>query len=217
MPEDKKVAGEKFIPPKPTSGGKAKIPESSVDNSKSGSDQKLKTEEKPKEERKETTTPPNPLNQKKKEGKESKVEVDQSVLEALVKKVEDQAKSIEMLTFTADKSRLAQWDAKHKGDLIRSANITVWHGKYVVGWEAVQDEVSIINGVLREKQIIRLYLHEGDGKDLKTEEMDYLHFYRNKEVKSGNIVKRSQTTDGDTFTLQFEDGKKLEIDIKFIN
>ena len=75
----------------------------------------------------------------------------------------------------------------------------------------------IINGILREKQIIRLYLHQGEGKDLKTEEMDYLHFYRNKETKIGNIVKRSQTTDGDTFTLQFEDGKKLEIDIKFIN
>lgn len=161
---------------------------------------------------------------KKEEGKT--VEVPESTLQELLSKVEEYEKKdkqreeqIEMLTHAADKGRLAAWDEKHKGgDLIRTAKVSLWEGKIVVGWKMIKDEVFVDKDkVLRENQLLRLYLHTGEGDKPEKQDINYVNFYRNKKMRVGDIVKKSEGVDGNTFTLQFSDGKKIEIDTRFVN
>lgn len=158
-----------------------------------------------------TQTPP------KQEKKKDTVEIERSVLEEILRNQKAQQEKIEMLTSVADKARLAHWDKLHpQGNLIRRANLGKWKGKIVIGWAKVKDEVGFIHGVLREEQIIKLFLDNGT-KEPETEDVEFLTFYRNVERVFGDIVKESRGAYGETRTLQLEDGRQFEVDIRFIN
>ena len=166
-------------------------------------------------------TPPAPEKPKKDDGK---VEVDKSVLEQILvnqKRQEDliknQATTIDMLKQISDKGRLAKYEEQNRGQLIRRANVGTWDGKVILGWVSVKDEVGVINGVLRETQIVKLYLDEGPGKELSNVEVEYLHWYRNVGRLYGDVVRESRTTNGETRTLKLEDGREFELDIRFLN
>jgi len=153
-----------------------------------------------------------------------KVEVERGVLESILDNqkrmegtIETQTKTIEMLKSVADKGRLAKYDADHSEVLIRRANVGVWEGAVVLGWASAKDEVGFVHGVLKETQIIKLYLDAGKGKEPTTEEIEFLYFYRNVKRLFGDIIRESRSSTGETKTLKLEDGREFELDVRFIN
>ena len=125
-----------------------------------------------------------------------------------------------MLKFTADKSRIDKWRQDHpEGKLVRNAKLNFWEDKVIVGWKMVKDDVWIDQrGVLHEKQTMKLFLFEGEGKEPSTAEVDYVNFSRNVIKVEGEIIKKSETSQGNiSFIIQLEDGRKFEVDSKFVN
>lgn len=138
-------------------------------------------------------------------------------LRALVSGLQKAQSDIEMLKGVSDKARLANWESKNKGKLIRHANVTTWEDKVVLGWKMVKDEVFMRNGVLHEKQVIRLYIESESGKPEQVD-VNYLDFSRNSKRIKGEVIEDATTSDGvRIFKLQFEDGKVRKFDIRFIN
>jgi hypothetical protein len=148
--------------------------------------------------------------------KKKTVEIEESVLQAILDRQKEQEEKINMLTSVADKGRLAKWDNDHRGTLIHTANLAIWKGQIILGWQKVKDEVGFIHGVLREEQVIRLFLENGKEAP-KEEDVEYLTFYRNVGRIKGEIINESRGVLGDTKTLKLDDGRVFEVDVRFIN
>ena len=140
-------------------------------------------------------------------------------LEKNDKIIQEQAEEIKKLTFAADVSRLDQYDAKHRGSLIRKVKLNLFSGKIVRGWKTVKDEVGVNKeGVLVENQTVKLFLDEGDGEKMSSIEIPIVVFSRGTEKLETEIIKRSTTSDGiDTMTVKLSDGREIEMDVRFLN
>lgn len=177
-----------------------------------------------------------------KPSKDETVTVPKSLLEEVLsnqKKLEEgmsaRDKEIERLTYAADKSRLGIYDSRNaSGQLIRKLTVGLWEvgteenkKSFIVrGWKMVADEVNMEdNGGIRrlvERQVIRLFLDQGtdgEGKDKPFMEVDvdYVKFYRQVKRLTGEVIKESRDDKGDYRTLRFDDGRTVEMDIRFVN
>lgn len=137
-------------------------------------------------------------------------------LEAMEKKDAEKDKKIEMLTNISDKARLAKYEEQSTGKLIRTARISFWKNMPVVGWQTVKNEVGFIEGRLRVNQVVRLFMDNGT-KEPVTEEVDYLYWAQNIDGQSGEVVNRSTSDAGEFWTVELKDGRKITVDIRFIN
>lgn len=157
------------------------------------------------------------------EGDSEKVTIERSVLEGILDKQKQQEEKIDMLTQVADKSRIFNYQEKNKGKLIHRAKVVTWLYEniqhYVVGWRMIKDEVGVdSNNVVKEIQIMRLFLkNKKEGEKPIEVDVNYVDVSRNAGLKEGDIISETRTNDGETRTLQFEDGEKLELDIRFLN
>ncbi len=150
--------------------------------------------------------------------------VEKAVLEQILENqrrlentIKQQEKDISMLTTVADKGRLAKYEDKNRGTLIRTARVGIWKGDVILGWVMVKDEVGFVHGVLQETQIIKLFLDAGPGNSPKEQEVEYLNFYRNVSRATGDVLKESRGTNGETRLIKLQDGREFELDIRFIN
>ena len=168
--------------------------------------------------------------------KKETVEVDRSVLDQILENQKQQEESIEFLKkenerllSTADVGRLEKFDAEHRGELIRKANVAILNHKgkdlIVLGWRSTEDTVRIVNGVLQEKQTAEYWLEgydmenpdSDDSKNFKIE-MDQREWSQQISRMAGEIIKETITPNGTaTKTLRFPDGKEIEFDVVFIN
>jgi hypothetical protein len=57
---------------------------------------------------------------------ETVVNIPKSMLDGLVKKIEDQGKNIKMLTEVADISRLTRWQSAHKEETVSKVKISTY-------------------------------------------------------------------------------------------
>lgn len=175
------------------------------------------------ETKKPITTGAKPEDSKNK-GNDNEVTVPKDLLKQILDKQEAQEelitkqnKEIERLTAAADKGRLVQYDMEHGGGtLIRRAKVSMWQGLPVMGWQTIKDEVGIVDRVLREIQIVKLFCDDG-SKDFKEFEVDYIDFVRNTQKVEGEIVEQAKTKSGDYYTIRMSDGKEYKLDIRFIN
>lgn len=153
--------------------------------------------------------------------KEETVEVSKADLQSILDTVQEQKKAINRLESAADVGRLAKYDSEHAENLIREARLGLWEHKgekkYVVGWKMVKDEVGVYDGKVVEHQVIGIYLDSGEGKNPVMIESEYLNWARNLKRVTGQIIRESKTPEGETRTLKFEDGREIEVDIRFIN
>lgn len=159
---------------------------------------------------------------KPEEVKEVEQNIDSEVLKSILARVEAQDLLIaelkddnERLKFAADKGRLGVFDDKHRNDeLIKIVKIRTWEDKVVMGWKLIKDEVGVINGVLVETQVLKLFL-----EDNSEVEVNYLDFARNFKYVNTEVVSESKEskTGTEVYEVQFEDGRKLKFDIRFIN
>ncbi len=164
------------------------------------------------------------------EEKTEEVTIPKSTLQAILdridgleesnKKIVDDSKKkdekIEMLTEISDKGRLARYEEQNNGEIIRTARISFWEGLPILAWVNGKNEVGYRDGRLIVNQTIRLFLDE--GRDQPTEkELDYLYWTQNVNSQSGDIIEKSITPNGSAYTLQMKDGKKIKVDVRFLN
>jgi len=157
----------------------------------------------------------------KNKGKKESVEVPKDVLERLLDTVEKQGEKIKDLESAADVGRLSRiQQARNAGKLVKSAKLSIYEGKVVLGWSRVKDDVYFDeSGRLHEDQQVELYLDNGKNKKpTKTEPMSYRAFARLTTKIEGEVIKESKDKEGQImFTVQLEDGREFELPIVFLN
>ena len=154
---------------------------------------------------------------------EKDVKISEKTLQSILQKLEEaetrskkQSEEIEMLKSISDKSRLSKWEEQNKGALIRTARISFWNGFPVLGWEKIKDEVGFRDGRLVVNQVIRLFLDKG-GKVPEPIELDYLFWAQNIQGETGEVINKNVGKNGEFWTIELKDGRKFDIDIRFIN
>ena len=170
---------------------------------------------------KDPVVPEKPVKETKKE--KDTVEISKFTLDSILKKLEDaeirdkkRDEEIEMLKGISDKGRLTKWEEQNKGALIRTAKVTFWEGNPVLGWMTVKDEVGFREGRLMVNQIVRLFLDVGE-KEPKQIDLDYLYWAQNVSGETGEVIAKNVSRTGEVWTIELKDGRKLDIDIRFIN
>ncbi len=187
-------------------------------------------QEKPKQPTSQNTQAPSE-SKKSEAAKEEVVSLPKSTLEAILSRLESteegikkladdnrkKDEQIEMLTSISDKGRLAKWQEQNKGTLIRTAKVSIWDNVPVLAWETVKDEVGFRDGRLIVNQIIRLYLDQLIEGKPKTVDLDYLYWSQNAQSEIGEVVEKSQINNREYYTLELKDGRKVKLDVRFIN
>lgn len=156
--------------------------------------------------------------------KKETVEIEKATLDKILDTIEKQEKAnekltkdIDMLRSVADKGRLAKYEAENNpGGLIRKAKVGMWEGSPVIGWAKVKDEVGFKDGRLQFTQIIRLFIDDGTATPVE-KDMDYLYWAQNMTHQEGEVVEKNSTNNGEYWTVQMADGRKIKVDIRFIN
>ena len=155
-----------------------------------------------------------------KKPKNKTVEVDQEVLRKLVDTVETQKQDIEDLKSSADLGRLSRiQQARESGKIIKTAKLSVFNNKIVVGWIKESDDVWFDEqGRLNEDQKVCLFLDNGEEEPVKTKPMSYREFSRITTKIEGEVIGESKNKEGQVFfKIQLEDGREFELPIQFIN
>ncbi|MFA6991917.1 MAG: hypothetical protein WC269_01390 [Candidatus Gracilibacteria bacterium] len=150
--------------------------------------------------------------------KEKTLELPESTLKALVEKIDalqkQSDKQNEMLLAVADKSRLSNYNIRNQGSLVKTARITLFDGKLVVGWKSVIDEVMqdpggrwIVN------QQTELMFQDGTSKIVSIKNFE---FQKKQEVVEvvGEIV---DNLGNHFYKLQRKNGETIELGDSFIN
>jgi len=148
------------------------------------------------------------------------VEVKKSDLETILSKIEKQNSDIELLMKAADKSRLAKLQSANPNDLVRKYKVSKWKDTelFVIGWKLTSNRCEIIMGKWIEEQTARVVLSDGTYRDVSL-----LEFYRSMVIKvAGEVIKTAvEEIPGKEnvtlFTLQFENGRELEINSVYVN
>lgn len=166
------------------------------------------------------------------EKKSTKVEVEKETLEkilqtmeelqrtnkSLLEKDEKRTEEIEMLKNISDKGRLNKYELeKNGGNLIRTARISLWEGLPIVGWQTIKDEVGYRDGRLKVDQQIRIFLQEEGKKEPKVVDLEYLYWVQNTISQTGEVTNKMTDKSGEFWTVVLKDGKKVTVDIRFIN
>lgn len=152
--------------------------------------------------------------------KEKKITITQTEFNKLLDTIEKLSKGQETLFNVADKSRLARHQAMSGDALIRTAKISIWDGKYILGWKLMKNVSEIMPGTGRwvEDQSTMLVFEDGE-----TLEIPLIDFYRKITKESGEIVNQTDQLDEVTkkkvtvFTIELKTGKQINIDNRFVN
>lgn len=150
--------------------------------------------------------------------------INKDVLNSILAKMEElletsktQKEQIDMLKNVADKARMSRYEDNNKSNnLIRTARVGLWDGFPIIGWSRVKDEVGFRDSRLQVSQVIKLFIDEG-GKEPRTEDVDYLYWAQNTKTKEGEVIAKYNDSKGEVWSVQFPDGSKVDIDIRFIN
>lgn len=137
----------------------------------------------------------------------------------LLERDEKRGKEIDMLTNVADKAKLFKYQEQQAGPLITRARIAMWDGVPVLAWtDMIKNEAGYRNGVLVVDQRVRVYLNnlDKDGQP-ESKEIEYLFWSQNVQSEEGEVISKDQTKDGVYWTVQLKDGRKIKVDVRFIN
>lgn len=173
-----------------------------------------------------------------KSAKEETVTVPKSVLEDVLKQVDElkqeretDKKQLERLQYAADKGRLDIFDQRNSdGELIRTEGVSTWliddKLHYIIGWVRPMDDVyiDVASGRLVEKQTMKLFLLPGDfetqdGTDLIEHEIPFGQFYKERKMILANVIgeRTDKKTKVTSHELELEDGRIIEMGVSFVN
>lgn len=144
----------------------------------------------------------------------TKVEVEVSVLEELLRKVKDLEDGQRQLEQTAPQDQIRKIEAlRASGKLVKSVKIRKYDNKLVTGWKMIKDNVWVADGKLNEEQIFAVYFEDGNST-----EVNQINFTRGTLYEPFEVVAEGKTANGDVeFTVMLENGKKLVINSKYVN
>ena len=163
--------------------------------------------------------------------KKDTVEVPKNLLQEIIdnQKIQDEKiKNLEgeneRLVYAADKARLSIFDSRQGIDIIRKFHIGTWmyegKARLIVGWFMVKDEVTTVfeDGRRRivEDQVIMLLLDNGDKESIEVE-VAYPTFANEMKRVTGDVVSSAKRGKDEYRTLKLEDGREIEMNIKFVN
>ncbi len=150
-----------------------------------------------------------------------KVSIKKDVLRDILSTVEGLKEKVQDLEGAANLARLDKVrSARDKGEISKTAKVSIWDKKIVLRWVSVKDDVYIDEqGRIHEDQQIKLYLFEGEGKKpSETEPMSYRKFSRLIEKRLGEVIKETKNQDGSIdFTIHFDDGLEITLPIIYLN
>ena len=141
------------------------------------------------------------------------VEVPRVEMEEMMKKVRKLEEEQKMLREVADRSRLATWEEKNRGEIQRTVSLRTLRGKVILAWETVENSVyKDNNGNFQEKQDVKV--HYSDGTE---EVVTYRTFGLDFGKVPVAIVSRSEADGNVMLKVRTEDGEEYEVSQAFIN
>lgn len=161
-----------------------------------------------------------------KEPVEAPVETNHDELSELKKKLEEQQKTIDMLSAVADKGRLLNYQNKNANQKIQKIHLSVTgddEDKVLVGWRTLKDRLiqNPTTGLtVGEEQEYELLLLGKEGKIEKTTINGYPRFsdIRYSNRIEAQVIGRKEDLQGNVeFEVELPDGRKIDIDARFVN
>jgi hypothetical protein len=156
--------------------------------------------------------------------KKNTVEVDKATLDSILARVEtletknkEKDDEIEMLKSISDKARLANYQEKTKGPIIRKARVCFWDGSPIIGWSKLKDEVGYRDGRLQVNQQIKIFIQEKVGGKPVEKDLDYLYWVQNVISEEGEIKKKTEVDGRIIYTVVMKDGREISLDLLFVN
>lgn len=157
------------------------------------------------------------------EEKTEYVQVKAEDMKSLLSRLKKQDKDIELLYKASDKNRLSRAMGENEESLVKQVKVSIWqdNGSHVIAWKLIKNTCEIINGRWVEDQTVQVIFEEGEPVTVSL-----LEFYRKILQKHlADIIERTQKTEkvngrSETYellTVQFEDGKQLKINSKYVN
>jgi hypothetical protein len=150
---------------------------------------------------------------------EEMVQVSKRDLQALMKKLDDQAEDIKVLYGVSDKNRLQRFDnSEREAALIKTVRAWFYDGKLVVATKLITNQSDVINGKAFEDQKLLAIFEDGDSKEMRYRDFEVHKTFEKAEIIGSRTESGQRAEDAETFLkLQFGNGRKVEISAKFIN
>jgi len=129
--------------------------------------------------------------------KSDKVLISRKALDEILETMKRLEEGQERLDYAADKGRVAKFNSRKQGKIVRVARLRLYAGKIVVGWAKMDvDVVQKRNGIWSEEQIITVFTEDynpkrEDGLDTSTGKykMQYTDFIQMEKIKCEIIEK----------------------------
>lgn len=152
--------------------------------------------------------------------KEETVEIKKSDYDKLMAQLERNAKDIDLLYKASDKNRMAKALGEGGEILIHKANVWTWAdtGIIVLASKLITNRSEVFQGKVIEDQISEVYLE--DGQIITVPYLEFSRKILNKvpaEIVASKKTRDEKNKEITIFTLQFSDGKQLEINSAFVN
>ncbi len=155
--------------------------------------------------------------------KDGYVKVKAEDLTSIFARLDKQAKDLDLLYRASDKNRLSRALGETEESLVKQVKISVWQdtGAHVIGWKLVKNVSEIVAGRWVEDQQVQVVFEEGEPVVVPL-----LEFYRKILQKDlADILERTEKSEKingrvekfELLSIQFEDGKKLTINSRFVN
>lgn len=155
--------------------------------------------------------------------KDGYVKVKAEDLQSIFTRLDKQAKDLDLLYRASDKNRLSRAMGENEESLIKKVKVSIWQdtGIHVIGWKMTKNVSEIIAGRWVEDQQVLVTFEEGEPINVTL-----LEFYRKILQKDlADILERTEKSEKvngrvekfEMLTVQFEDGKQLIINSRFVN
>ncbi len=141
------------------------------------------------------------------------------MLEEEREKRKETEQKLEMLSASADKGRIAAWEAKNKDRLIPQVKLSIYEGDIVVAWKMTKNEVFVdTQGKIHEDQKINLFLQNKEAK-IRELEIPYVEWARKTSVVIGDLIERRKNneTGEEKIIIKLPEFGDVEVSPNFVN
>ena len=136
---------------------------------------------------------------------------------ALQKDLESKEGQLKMLSYAADKGRIAAWQTQNEDKLVKTVSLSVMEDKLVIAWEMIKNDVGYRDGKVYENQTIKLILRDKNG-ELSDKVYPYVHWCQQTSKARGEVIKEVNDKErGELFVVVFEDFGEVEVPMTFVN
>jgi hypothetical protein len=146
------------------------------------------------------------------------VEVPVDVWNLILANQNDIKDKLGMLEFAADRGRIAKYQDQHRDMTEKIARVTTIDGQIVTRWTDLAPKDNIVaktpQGGWLENQVVTFMF---EGEEEPRHRLAYNEFVRKTVWVEGTIESRTTSSDGSEVFILNVDGKKIEIDSRFVN